>query len=277
MIKDIIVNLEHDASRDSARDYAISIAELFDAHIAGIAFAYEPILPGYVRAELRADMVAQLRIENEKAARAAIDRFEAAAKRSRLSVEHRLHRATELNAPTVFATAARRFDLSIIMQSDRDGVDNDDMIETSLFGSGRSVNIVPYIQRNGMKLDRLVCCWDGSPPAARAINDALPFLEKAGAVDLLIVVNEKTKNDERELRGVEIGKHLARHGVRMEIKTVVAPDIDVTDAILSHVGDSSATMIVMGAYGHSRLREFILGGVTRGILSSMTVPLLMSH
>ena len=105
----------------------------------------------------------------------------------------------------------------------------------------------------------------------------MPFLTRAGAVDLLIVLNEKTKNDEREIRGVEMGKHLARHGIKVEVKTMVAPDIDVTNTILSYVADSSATMIVMGAYGHSRLREFLLGGVTRGILSSMTVPVLMSH
>ena len=151
------------------------------------------------------------------------------------------------------------------------------MIEASLFESGRPVCFVPYIQRDGIKLDRLVCCWDGSRPVARAINDALPFLTRAGAVDLLIVLNEKTRNEEREIRGVEMGKHLARHGIKVEVKTMVAPDIDVTNTILSYVADSSATMIVMGAYGHSRLREFLLGGVTRGILSSMTVPVLMSH
>ena len=215
--------------------------------------------------------------KSEKAARAVIDRFEDAAKRSLLSVEHRLHRATEAGAAVVFSTSARRFDLSVLLQTEPGVVNNDDMIEASFFESGRPVCVVPYIERDGIKLDRLVCCWDGSRPAARAINDALPFLTRAGAVDLLIVLNEKTKNDEREIRGVEMGKHLARHGIKVEVKTMVAPDIDVTNTILSYVADFSATMIVMGAYGHSRLREFFLGGVTRGILSSMTVPVLMSH
>ena len=277
MIKDIIVNLEHRAPQDPACDYAISIAQAFNTHLTGVAFAYEPDLPGYVTAELPSNIVAQLRLKSEKAARAVIDRFEDAAKRSLLSVEHRLHLATEAGAAVVFSTSARRFDLSVLLQTEPGSVNNDDMIEASLFESGRPVCVVPYIQRDGIKLDRLVCCWDGSRPAARAINDALPFLTRAGAVDLLIVLNEKTKNDEREIRGVEMGKHLARHGIKVEVKTMVAPDIDVTNTILSYVADSSATMIVMGAYGHSRLREFLLGGVTRGILSSMTVPVLMSH
>jgi nucleotide-binding universal stress UspA family protein len=228
-------------------------------------------------AQIPADLAAQIKTRRRKAAQVAIDRFEAAAKRSLRSTEHQLHEVTEGDAPVVFSTAARRFDLCVIMQSEPDRVDNDSIIEASLFGSGRPINIVPYIQRDGMMLDCVVCCWDGSRPAARAFNDALPFLTKAGAVKLLIVSNEKTTSDGRRIRGVEMAKHLARHDIKAEIKTTVASDIDVTDAILSYVADSSATMIVMGGYGHSRLREFILGGATRGILSSMTVPVLMSH
>jgi nucleotide-binding universal stress UspA family protein len=151
------------------------------------------------------------------------------------------------------------------------------MIERSLFESGRPLIVVPYIQKEGLNLDHLVCCWDGSRAAARAINDALPLLVKATTVDLLIVLNEKTSSAGSEIRGAEIGKHLARHDVKVEIATVPAGDIDVPNAILSHVADISGTLIVMGGYGHARLREFILGGVTREMLKSMTVPVFMSH
>jgi nucleotide-binding universal stress UspA family protein len=163
------------------------------------------------------------------------------------------------------------------MQSEPDGIDNNRLIEGLLFDSGRPVNIVPYIQRDGLKLDRVVCCWDGSRPAARAINDALPFLARAQAVELFIVINENTKSDRREILGTRMGKHLARHDIKVEVKTSMAPDVDVASAILSYVADSAATLIVMGAYGHSRVRELVLGGATRGILTSMTVPVLMSH
>jgi nucleotide-binding universal stress UspA family protein len=156
-------------------------------------------------------------------------------------------------------------------------VDNDAMIETSLFQSGRPLIMVPYIQKDGLKLDRVVCCWDGSRAAARAVNDALPLLAKAKKVTLLIVLNEKTKGNNREIRGVDIATHLARHDVNVEIETIPAPDIDVASAILSYVADCSGTLIVMGGYGHARLREVILGGVTRDMLKSMTVPVFMSH
>ena len=277
MIKDIIVNLEHKIARDPARDFAISIAETFDTHVVGIAFGYAPGLPGYAMLEIPPDIMAQMIAESEKVALAAIERFEAAAKRSLVSAEHRLLKSIGADAPLLLSTLARRFDLSVFMQSEPDGVDNDDMIETSLFESGRPLIVVPYIHKEGLNLDHMVCCWDGSRAAARAINDALPLLVKAMTVDLLIVLNEKTTSAGNEIRGAEIAKHLARHDVKVQIVTVPAPDIDVTNAILSYVADVSGTLIVMGGYGHARLREVILGGVTRDMLKTMTVPVFMSH
>jgi nucleotide-binding universal stress UspA family protein len=277
MIKDIIVNLEHQIARDPARDFAISVAETFDAHVAGVAFAYAPDFPGYAMMEIPADIVAQMNAESEKAALAAIDRFDAAAKRSLVSSEHRLLKTIGAGAPAMLSDLARRFDLGVFMQSDPDGVDNDDMIETSLFESGRPLMVAPYIHKDGLQLDHAVCCWDGSRAAARSINDALPLLVKATTVDLLIVQNEKTSNDNKEIRGTEMAKHLARHDVKVEVEVIPAADVDVTNAILSYVADSSGTLIVMGGYGHSKLREVILGSVTRDMLESMTVPVFMSH
>jgi nucleotide-binding universal stress UspA family protein len=272
MIKDNIVHLEHQAARDPARDFAITIAEIFDAHLAAVAFAYAPDFPGYVMLEIPSDIVSQMMAESEKAALAAIKRFDAAARRSLISAEHRLLKPVGASAPAVLSTLARRFDLGVFMQSEPNGVDNDDMIEASLFESGRPLIVVPYI-----KLDHVVCCWDGSRAATRAINDGLPLLVKATTVDLLIVLNEKTDTSPNEIRGAEMAKHLARHNVKVQIVKVPAADIDVTNAILSYVADVSGTLIVMGGYGHAKLREMILGGVTRGMLQSMTVPVFMSH
>jgi nucleotide-binding universal stress UspA family protein len=277
MIKDIVVNLEHRITRDPARDFAISVAEIFDTHIAGVACAYGPTFPGYAMVEIPPDILARIIADSEKAALAAIERFDAAARRSMVSAEHRLLTAMGWEAPVLLSTLARRFDLSVFMQSEPDGVDNNDLIEASLFQSGRPVIVVPYIQKGGLTLDHVVCCWDGSHAAARAINDGLPLLVEAATVELLIVLNEKTNSNQKEVRGVEMAKHLARHDVKVQIETVPAADVDVTNAILSHVADNSGTLIVMGGYGHAKLREVILGGVTRDMLQSMTVPVFMSH
>lgn len=277
MIKDIIVNLERSKSRDAVRDYAITVARTFDAHLAGVAFADGADIPVYVLPQFPSAVIADLLAENEKAARSAIERFEAAVKGSLLSVEPRLVTQSPLEASAAFPAMARRYDLSVVMQSDiENGANNDILIEATLFESGRPVIVVPYIQKEGLKLDRIVCCWDGSRAAARAVNDALPLLQKARAVELLIIANEKTGN-EREVRGVEIGSHLARHDIKVEVEILPAADIDVASAVLSRVADCSASMIVMGGYGHSRFREFILGGATRGVLDTMTVPVFISH
>lgn len=276
-MKDIILHLERDSSRDAVRDFAVSTAETFGAHLTGVSFAFAANIPNYIMPDFPADVLANMLSESEAAARGAISRFESAVKREGLSAEPRLILQSEFGPTRTFAEMARNFDLSIIMQSDDDvGINNDLLIEAALFDSGRPLMVIPYTQRTLLKLDRVVCCWNGSRAAARAINDAMPFLKKANAVELFIIENEKTAN-EQVLSGAEIGRHLARHDVKVEVETTPAPDIDVADAILSHAADCSASMLVMGGYGHSRLREFVLGGATLGILSTMTVPVFLSH
>ena len=103
----------------------------------------------------------------------------------------------------------------------------------------------------------------------------MPFLQKAKQVEIIIIGGKPPKSG--EVSGADLGQHLARHGLKVDVKRITSPDIDVASTILSYAADSSADMLVMGGYGHSRLREFVLGGVTRGILESMTVPTLMSH
>lgn len=240
MIKDIILNLEYDKSRDGARDYAISIAEAFDAHLAGIACA-GVIIPGYLMPDFPADILEEILAEQDKAGREAVERFEAAAKRSLVSAEHRFIERSAYSPPDVFAEMARHFDLSVIMQSDEDNrAYNDLLIEAALFESGRPVIVTPYIQKDGLKLDRVVCCWDGSRAAARAINDALPLLKKARTVELLIVTNEKAKG-ERLVHGADIGAHLARHGLKVEVETLPAAGTDVANVVLSHIADRGRT------------------------------------
>jgi nucleotide-binding universal stress UspA family protein len=103
----------------------------------------------------------------------------------------------------------------------------------------------------------------------------MPFLERAKAVDIVIVAEERKGGD--EINGANMSEHLARHGVAANVKRIAKGDLAIEDVLLSYAADSGADFMVMGGYGHSRLREFILGGVTRGILGSMTVPVMMSH
>ena len=103
----------------------------------------------------------------------------------------------------------------------------------------------------------------------------MPFIVRAQATEIVIVADEAAKSD--EMPGADIAHHLARHGAKAQINRIVSTETDVASTILSHAADVSADLLVMGGYGHSRLREFVLGGATRGILGAMTVPTLMSH
>jgi nucleotide-binding universal stress UspA family protein len=276
MIKDTVVNLSTGNSRDVAADYAVSVADAFGAHVAGTAFAYEPVIPGTVMGGVPAELIEASLAESRKAAGDAIARFDQAAGRAGVSFESRVLDATLVGAADLFGRIARRFDLSVVAQAEPDKAAGEDLIiEAALFQSGRPVIVVPYIQRTGLVLERVLVCWDGGRTAARAIGDAIPFLTRAKAVDVVIVATEPGKGD--EISGADMGRHLARHGLKVEVKRIVAPDIDVANAILSYAADSSADFLVMGGSGHSRLRDFILGGATRRILQSMTVPVLMSH
>lgn len=276
MIRDIVVSLSPGAARDVAAEYAVSLGETFNAHIAGIAFAYDPVLPASIMGGISADVFDVQRRENETAANAALQQFGALTKRAGLSAESRMLSATIAGAADAFAALARRFDLIVVPQVTPDTITPDELLmEAALFESGRPMVIVPYIQKSPANLDRVICCWDGSRTAARAISDAMPLLKKSKAVDLVIV--GKGKMSDKELTGADMGAHLARHGLNVEVKNIPAPDVDVANVVLSYAADTDAGLIVMGGYGHSRLREYILGGATRSILQSMTVPVLMAH
>ncbi len=275
MIKDIVVNLGLGV-HDPAGDFAISVAGAFEAHVLGVAFVYDPIIPGAVTGGIPPQFIESQRIDNERAAHTAIARFEQAAKRAVVSYETLSVSASISGAAERLGRLARRFDLAIVGQPEREKSAPEEVVDEGvLFESGRPVIFVPYIQKAALKLDRVMVCWDGSRAATRAIADSMSFLHKAKKVEIVMVASKASKDG--DIPGVDLGQHLARHGLKVEVKRITSPDIDVSSTILSYAADSNADMIVMGGYGHSRLREFILGGVTRSILKSMTVPALMSH
>lgn len=274
MIKDIVVNLCVGKPKEVAGEFALSAAVLFKARLTAIAFAHEcpigqsvsPYVNGSIIQKWRADRKA----EAERAETEIINRASMAG----IDCETRVLRHSTTEAAKVFGVVARNYDLSVVAQSEPDSDPGEALIiQAALFDSGRPVLVVPYVQSAPMALDRVMVCWDGSKSAARAIGDALPLLQRAEHIDVITVDDRDRRN---ELRGADIAAHLARHGLNVELKPVVAPDSDVADVILSAAADET-DLVVMGGFGHSRFREFVLGGVTRDILGSMTVPVLMSH
>ncbi|MGA8610150.1 MAG: universal stress protein [Xanthobacteraceae bacterium] len=275
MYKDIIVNLSVRNASKTTGAYGISVASALQAHITGVAIAFIPNIPGASLGYLPIETIEVQQRENESGAQAAINHFVAAADNAGISAEPRMLRVGFANAAQQFGRIARRYDLSVVGEVEPDVHSVEAMIaEAILFESGRPIIIVPYMQKAPFKLDRVMICWDGSRAAVRAIADAMPLLERAGNIEVVSVISERGKRV--ELQGTDMGLHLARHGLKVEV-TRIPHHIDAAAALLSHSADSGADFMVMGGYGHSRLREFVLGGVTRSILGSISVPTLMSH
>ena len=276
MIKDLVVNLTIGVERDAAAHYAISLASAFQAHLVGVAFIYNPKASPNLFAGIPVELIDAQRVAGEKLAKEAVARFEASAKQAGIVIESKILDVAPGDAGGTFGRIARCFDLSVIRQAGPDKTaQQEPIIEGALFESGRPVIVVPYIQKHGAKFDRVMVGWDESRTAARAIGDAMPLLKGARMIDVVTIATGSVKNTENP--GVDIRQHLSRHGFNVEVKRIVAGDINVTNAILNHAADTSADFMVMGGYGHSRLREIVLGGATSGILMAMTLPTLMSN
>lgn len=174
---------------------------------------------------------------------------------------------------------ARYSDLVVIGQNNPDAPSSSvspDFPQHMIIHSGRPVLIVPYVGEFEQLGKRPLVAWDGSREAARAISDALPLLQAADLVNIIVFNPDKAAQPHGEEAGADIGLFLARHDVKVEVirqKSV----IDIGNALLSLSHDINSDLLVMGGYGHSRFREMMMGGVTRTILSSMTLPVLMSH
>jgi nucleotide-binding universal stress UspA family protein len=281
MIKDIVVNLSvSEGEGHAVEDYAISMASALGVHITGIAFIYDTniplVYPLTSYGEVPAEVINALKRQKEHLAKEAADRFAKATSRAGVSAESLTLSTTFAGSLDRFGRIARCFDLAVIGQVEpRTSAYESNIVEGALFGSGRPMIIVPYIQKTPLKLERVMVCWDGGRTAARAVADAMPLLERAGHIELVIVTNERGKQD--EIEGANMGQHLARCRLNVEVQRINKGHMDVADTLLSHAAVTDTDFIVMGGHGHSRVREFFLGDVSDTVLRSAKVPVLMSH
>ncbi len=205
--------------------------------------------------------------------------FEAACRGRSFAFEWRMVDAGYHSIADVVIEHGRTADLIIASQRDPDdslGLMIDEPERLAL-ESGRPVLFVPYAGAFARVGKRVLVAWNGRREAARAVFDALPLLKTADHVRLLWINPQNERRPAGDIPTAEIAAALARHGVKCEASSTVARDLDVASTLLSSLADQSADLLVMGAYGHSRIREFVLGGATRDVLAHMTVPVLMSH
>ena len=275
-IQDILIHADSSNSFEARLKYTIALAKNTDAHLTALYVVPKYTIPAYVGVPMDPAIIQKtIDFEKEQAESTRI-KFEAIAAREGSNVEWR----EEEGDPTrCLNTQGRYFDLAVLGQADPAW--NDDYLTGStnelIISLGRPCLVVPFVGAPPESAKRILAAWNGSHSAARAINDAMPILQSAESVEVLSVNPGKDNFDEGDIPSADISLHLARHGVKAVAKGTHAEDVSNGELILSHASNIGADLIVMGAYGHSRFRELVFGGVTRYLLKHMTVPVFMSH
>lgn len=274
-IKDIFTIVDvYDETIPAAR-LAIDFARRAEAHVTGLALAMEPLAPGFLASPIPADYIVGALEEAERQAKAAAGRFQAACRDAGVDGEARtvtvLAGSTQPIVGQTYLT-----DLVVVGQEDLDkpepmrGV----LIEALLFETGVPALVVPSGYARSLGTGKAVVAWDGSATAARAVHASIPLLCTMAEVEVTIVASDRAWMGEP---GSDVAIYLARHGVHVSVNTVNRDAGDVAGTLMARADEIGADLMVMGAYGHSRLREFIIGGATRGILERMRIPTLMTH
>jgi nucleotide-binding universal stress UspA family protein len=268
--KEILTYVEARPASRTALERAARIADAHDAHLVALHVIEPPVVT--------ADMTLGRPIEfiewQEEATRKRADQ----AKQYAIEIGKSSGRQIEWREPrgALDETAllySRYADLIVVSQSGDGAVGN--LPELFVMGSGRPTLVVPHHGSFTRPLERILVAWNRTREATRALHDSVPLLVAAKSVTVMEVTPKRGIGG--HIAGADIAQHLARHGVKVTVSSTTAEDMQVGDVILSRAADFGADCIVMGAYGHSRLREFAFGGATRQILETMTVPVLMAH
>jgi nucleotide-binding universal stress UspA family protein len=283
-LKDILVHLDGGPRSMANLAVAAGLARRHDAHLAALHvidlpqsdYLYGASMPFAGTGPER--LVEEMRAEAMAAAQPIEAAFRDCLRREGLAGEWRM---VEGDTPATLSLHARYADLLVVGQpnpySAGGGSPRDAVVVTALMSSGRPVLAVPFAGDFPVLGDHVLVAWNASREATRAVNDALPLLEKAGRVTILAVNPRGGIGGHGDVPAADIALHLARHGVRAEAAHTVATDIPDGEALLSYAADIGADMMVCGGYGHSRARELVFGGVTRTLLHEMTIPVFLSH
>jgi nucleotide-binding universal stress UspA family protein len=275
--KTILVHVAEDEAGRARAEAAVALAERFDARLVGLACAAQPAPIMAEGSVAMSGLWAGEAARYEEAAQQAAARFEERAQAAGLRAEARVAGGFEENAARAFALSARYADLAVI--GGRDGVASrglaDGLLDAALFDSGRPVLAAPAAGAAAIGL-RPMLAWDGGASAARAAREALPFLTAAESVHVCVARSHSGAGAQGEEPGADVARWLSGHGVRVEVETL-EPDGSVSEALAEAARRRDRDLIVMGGFGHSRLRESLFGGVTADLVGRPPVPLLLAH
>jgi nucleotide-binding universal stress UspA family protein len=276
--KDILLTLTSypDPTPASVAENAVAIAATFGAHLTAVACEVHVEVPGHFLSGSTANIPGIIAGETQKSrnsAKAMLVAFDAVAEKSGILHETQLEKSPTFAVPDLLVDHARLRDLTIVPVPE--GYDQW-YVEAVIFGSGRPVLVLPESPRaRPFELGTVAIAWDFSRAAARAVSDAMPLLEKASKVRIVTVTNEKKLDSKHSSEA--LAKNLARHGIDVVLDKVDADGRRIGEVLEAYTVSHQVDVLVMGAYGHARWREFILGGATKSLLSRPPLPILFSH
>jgi nucleotide-binding universal stress UspA family protein len=278
-IRDLLVHIDQTQAAQVRLEAGLKLTEHFGAHLTALYLAAEPFMRSAAGFHLPADVVREHLRHAEAEAEPVFAAATRAAERRGVEMETRLETGSLDRLPSILARIARNADLIVVGEPrpEESGMDEVALVEAAFMDTGRPALVVPYVGVRSMPPERVLIAWDGSREAARAVHDALPLLRQAEEVVILIVDAGKLGPRFGSQPGAGILAHLERHGVTARVKAVESGGAAIVGLILMQAAAEKADLLVMGGYGHSRLREMILGGVTRHILERMSVPVLFAH
>lgn len=272
--KDILVYVDEGASNEERVKTAFNMAKMHQAHLTGITLS--AIQPDHL-------MVKETKaIKNLclKDAEKRMLEFAEQAKSAGIEADAQIIKGNPSKAALQLAKIARNYDLVILRQANPKNRNHwimEAVAEQVILMSGRPVFFMPYIGAHRIPCKNAMISWDGSPAATRSVHDALPILSNIENVFILVVQAGKQKTAKGELLVDDLARHLERHGTHATIRRVNAGTFDVPTVILNEIAENDIDILVMGGYGTPSLKQKIFGGVTRTILSSMIIPVIMSH
>lgn len=275
-IATILVHADNGLAFETRLKTAVKLSREFNAHLIAVYVVAHYNVPVYVESSIGQEVIEAAREAMWERAAETEKTCSAIVQEAGMAVEWR---AVEGEVVSILNEHGRYCDLLVLGQSDpTDPSDTSaDVADHVVTECGTPCLIVPYIGPKDTLSDTILVAWNGSIESARAVRDALPLLKRARRVEVLLINPESNELNEGDIPGADVAAYLARHGVEIESHVIHNKQIAAGDVLLSHAADISADLLVTGAYGHNRLREKILGGVTRHLFEHMTIPVLMSH
>ncbi len=276
-LQDIVVHIDSSPAAPDRLDYAIRLAKAHDAHLAAVYVVAVAPIHQYTEADLGPELIEAHDRFMRESAEEAKTQFDEKIARSGIAAEWR---QVEGAVPEMLVLNARYADLAVVgqrMPGRLDAGAAPELPDHVVLDVGRPAVVVPYSGTPETVGKRILLAWNASRAAARATNDALPLLQAADEVRIMVINAERGIMAHGELPGADIATHLARHDVKGEVVEVTADRSTVGDELIAQCEDFKADMMVIGSYGSFRIRELVFGGTTRRILEKMTVPVFMSR